>query len=100
MYDPESYFSRKHIYSLKLQAVCDKNKRIRHLVCGHPGSVHDARIFSNCELATKPDEFFSGSQWLAGDSAYKLTKTELVHESDHCKTETYSIIILESIAFE
>lgn len=75
LYDPESYFSRKHIYSLKLQAVCDKNKRIRHLVCGHPGSVHDARIFSNCELATKPDEFFSGSQWLAGDSAYKLTKT-------------------------
>lgn len=75
MYDSESYFSRKHIYSMKIQAVGDNKKKIRHLVCGYPGSVHDARIFSNCELATKSTVFFSGSQWLAGDSAYKLSTT-------------------------
>lgn len=75
LYDSESYFSRKHIYSLKVQAVCDHKKKIRHIVCGYPGSVHDARIFSNCELATKTVNFFSGAQWLAGDSAYKLSTT-------------------------
>ncbi|XP_062556348.1 putative nuclease HARBI1 [Armigeres subalbatus] len=73
--DPEAYFSRKHIYSLKVQAVCDYQKKIRHMVLGYPGSVHDSRIFNNCELSTKPSEYFSGAEWLAGDSAYKLTTT-------------------------
>lgn len=75
LHDSESYFSRKHIYSLKVQAVCDYKLKIRHLVCGYPGSVHDARIYNNCELATNSEGYFSGSQWLAGDSAYKLTQT-------------------------
>lgn len=74
-FDHESYFSRKHVYSIKVQAVCDYKLKIRHLVCGYPGSVHDARIYSNCALATKSEEFLSGSQYLAGDSAYKLSKT-------------------------
>lgn len=73
--DPESYFSRKHIYSLKVQAIFDHNKKIRHMVLGYPGSVHDSRIYSNCELYSKPAQYFSGLQWLAADSAYKLTST-------------------------
>lgn len=73
--DPESYFSRKHIYSLKVQCVCDRHLRIRHLVLGYPGSVHDARIYNNCDLAKNPNKFFSENQWIAGDSAYKLTGT-------------------------
>ncbi|XP_055842713.1 uncharacterized protein LOC129909663 [Episyrphus balteatus] len=73
--DPEAYFSRKHIYSLKVQAVCDYKLRIRHMVLGYPGSVHDARIYNNCDLFTKEQDFFTGSEWLAGDSAYKLTGT-------------------------
>ncbi|XP_067625245.1 uncharacterized protein [Eurosta solidaginis] len=72
--DPEAYFSRKHVYSLKAQAVCDYKLRIRHLVLGFPGSVHDARIY-NCNLVTEASSLFTGAQWLAGDSAYKLTST-------------------------
>ncbi|XP_039969237.1 protein ALP1-like [Bactrocera tryoni] len=73
--DPEAYFSRKHQYSVKVQAVCDHSLQIRHLVLGYPGSVHDARIFSNCELSNDADVFFGGAEWIAGDSAYKLSRT-------------------------
>lgn len=73
--DPEAYFSRKHIYSLKVQAVCDYKLRIRHMVLGYPGSVHDARIYKNCSLSVRHTEMLSRTEWLAGDSAYKLTST-------------------------
>ncbi|XP_067622211.1 putative nuclease HARBI1 isoform X2 [Eurosta solidaginis] len=73
--DPEAYFSKKHVYSLKAQAVCDYKLRIRHLVLGFPGSVHDARIYNNCSLVTQASSLFTGAQWLAGDIAYKLTST-------------------------
>ncbi|XP_049308660.1 uncharacterized protein LOC125777617 [Bactrocera dorsalis] len=73
--DSEAYFSRKHQYSVKVQAVCDHSLQIRHLVLGYPGSVHDARIFSNCELSNDADVFLEGAEWIAGDSAYKLSST-------------------------
>lgn len=72
--DPESYFSRKSNYSVKIQITCDFEKKIRHLVAAVPGSVHDARIFKNCQLNLDAS-LFSGSQFLLGDSAYKLTTT-------------------------
>ena len=75
--DPEAYFSRKSNYCLKLQAVCDKSLKIRHAVIGYPGSVHDVRIYNNCDLATNAESFFEGHQWIAGDSAYRLTSTVL-----------------------
>lgn len=73
--DPEAFFSRKQQYSLKVQAVCDHKLRIRHLITGYPGSVHDARIYNNSDLALNPGNYFSGDEWIAGDSAYKLTPT-------------------------
>ncbi|XP_065356325.1 uncharacterized protein LOC135950720 [Calliphora vicina] len=73
--DPESYFSRKHIYSLKVQGICDHRLRVRHMVLGYPGSVHDARIYNNCELSVNSKKFLTGAEWLVGDSAYKLTGT-------------------------
>jgi len=72
--DAESYYSRKQRYSIKMQAVCDQRKLIRHLVVGWPGSVHDSRVFQNCPLYTKPDLFLTGDQWIAADSAYKLSE--------------------------
>uniref|UniRef100_A0A034WKI8 Putative nuclease HARBI1 n=1 Tax=Bactrocera dorsalis TaxID=27457 RepID=A0A034WKI8_BACDO len=68
----EIYYSRKRQYSVKLQAICDYKLRIRQVTIGFPGSVHDAKIFSNCSLAKHPERFLSTSQWVAGDSAYPL----------------------------
>lgn len=42
---------------------------------GYPGSVHDARIFSSCDISVHSERYFSGPQWIAADSAYKLTET-------------------------
>ncbi|XP_049316918.1 uncharacterized protein LOC125779688 [Bactrocera dorsalis] len=66
------YYSRKRQYAVKLQAICDYNLRRRQLIVGYPGSVHDAKIFSNCLLFKQPERFLLTSQWIAGDSAYPL----------------------------
>jgi len=72
--DPVSFWSRNKQYSIKMQGVCDYRLMLRHIVIGWPGSVHDARIFSESKLATSPEEFFSGMEYLAADSAYTLTE--------------------------
>lgn len=72
--DSTSYYSRSKIYSLKLQAICDHNLRIRHILVGYPGSVHDARIFNNCSIGRNINRFLSEGQWIAADSAYRLTE--------------------------
>lgn len=73
--DPDSYLSRKQHHSVKAQIICDYKLRIRHLVVGYPGSVHDARMFKNCPIALYPEKYFNKNQYLLGDSAYKLTGT-------------------------
>ncbi|XP_037929005.1 protein ALP1-like [Teleopsis dalmanni] len=61
----EKYFSRNHIYSIKLQAVCDYKLRIRDVVVGYEGSTHDAKVFSNSILLKEKDRFFSNQSWIA-----------------------------------
>lgn len=56
-----------------MQAVIDYKIVLRHIVVGWPGSVHDARIFQESKLATNPEEFFSGEEYLAAGCAYTLT---------------------------
>ncbi|KAI8126643.1 Protein ALP1-like [Lucilia cuprina] len=71
----EYLFSRTHKYSIKVQCICDNKLRIRHVVVGNPGSVHDAKIFKNCDVFKEPEKYFSLHQWIAGDSAYSLSST-------------------------
>lgn len=73
--DPDSYYSRKQDFSIKMQAVCDSRLKIRHILVGYPGSVHDSRIFMNSSLFLNPSAHFHGEEWLAADSAYKLSTT-------------------------
>lgn len=72
--DHVSLYSRKKQYSIKMQGTCDFKEMLRHVVIGWPGSVHDARIFSESRMSTHPDEFFSGMEYLGADSAYTLTE--------------------------
>lgn len=74
-FDPESFFSKDKQYAIKLQAVGDYELRFRQILIGYPGSVHDARMYNNCILATRSTEFFTEPQYLIGDCAYKLTCT-------------------------
>lgn len=73
--DGDVYLSKSKVYSVKLQGTCDYKKRLRHIDIGYPGSVHDARIFNNCSIGTNPTAYITQPQWIAADSAYKLSST-------------------------
>lgn len=88
--DPESYFTRKRQYALKLQVVCDYNFIIRHIVVGYPGSVHDNRIYSRCNLFRNARDHFSQNEWIAADSAYKTTTTVITPYRSSSTTRTAS----------
>ena len=47
---PEDYVNRKGFHSIQLQAVVDSSLRFTDIFVGYPGSVHDARVFSNSPL--------------------------------------------------
>ena len=50
------YVNRKGYHSILMQAVVDANYLYMDVVIGWPGSVHDARVFSNPEIFKKGDE--------------------------------------------
>ena len=47
------YVNRKGFHSVLVQAVVDCNYIFRDVVIGWPGSVHDARVFSNSAIFAK-----------------------------------------------
>lgn len=65
--DRDAYLSRNNVYALKLQGTCDYKKSFRHIVVGYPGSVHDGRIFNDCDLAMNPSAYLTEPQWIAAD---------------------------------
>ncbi|XP_044184761.1 protein ALP1-like [Acropora millepora] len=45
-----AYVNRKSYHSIVMQAVVDGHYMFRDIVVGWPGSVHDARVFSNSQF--------------------------------------------------
>jgi hypothetical protein len=50
------YVNRKGYHSIIMQAVVDCDYLFRDVVIGWPGSVHDARVFSNSAIFTKGND--------------------------------------------
>lgn len=70
--DARSFINRKKRYSLNLQAVCDSNGRFMHVTIGWPGSVNDARVFTNSEVPSLIEEWPHGRIIIA-DGGYALS---------------------------
>ena len=82
----EDYFNSKNFFSLNVQAICDSQGSFMDVECKWPGSVHDAKVFSNsyvCQslqngnLAKSHLSLLPGFEaipnYLIGDPAYPLT---------------------------
>ncbi len=72
--DGETFLNRKSRYAYNLMIVCDDQKRIRYVVSGWPGSVHDSSIWKSSPLAEDSDRFFLPHEFLFADSAYALDR--------------------------
>ena len=94
------YYNRKGFYSMIVQAVVDHNYLFRNICVGWPGSVHDARVFTNSLLYRKVTnrQLLQGSSLrfgsheiptlLVGDSAYPI-QSWLMKPFTHSPTLTH-----------
>ncbi|EFN64056.1 Putative nuclease HARBI1, partial [Camponotus floridanus] len=86
---PASYVNRKGHHSIQLfsdfQAVCNHKTHFLHCFAGHPGSVHDQRVFRLSELQEwlgNPEKF-PDDYHILGDAAYKLHQNLIVPYRDN-----------------
>lgn len=65
------YYNRKKDHSIILQAVCLSDMTFSHVTCSYLGSVQEARVFSNSEVATMLEDprYFPDHTHLVGDAA-------------------------------
>ncbi len=76
--DGEVYFNRKKTYSFNVQLICDDQRRILWYQLGWPGSVYDSTVFSHSNMYKNQEGYFSGLEFLIGDSGYTLSKRMLI----------------------
>jgi len=71
--DKDSYYDKNKNYSIQVQIICDHTKRIRNFVAGYPGSVHDSRVWNECEISKQIDKYLTDGEWICADKGYALT---------------------------
>nr|CAG8635682.1 14393_t:CDS:2 [Entrophospora candida] len=71
--DPEVFFNRKKRYSIQCQAIVDHRGIFTNYLIGWPGSVHDARVYSNSEFYINRRDFIKDDDIVLGDSAYPIS---------------------------
>ena len=94
----QEFYNYKGFFSLNMQAVCDYRGLFMDINCRWPGSVHDAKVFSNSRVnhdlkkGTIPgfcQSFIPGSvevpNYLIGDPAYPLVPF-CMKEYESCNT--------------
>ena len=70
--DGEVFWSRKSVYCINLQLICDDRGFIRWFLSGWPGSVYDNTVFEKSSISNNPAQFFKPGEFLMADSGYAL----------------------------
>ena len=73
-----SFFSYKKKYGISGLLACNSKRQIIYTNIGWAGCTHDNRIFSNSKLVTQLNLFFSGDEYLLGDSGFGCTPHVIV----------------------
>ncbi|KAJ0393686.1 hypothetical protein P43SY_008384 [Pythium insidiosum] len=76
--DGSLHYNRKSRYSINVQIVCDEDKRILMAYTGWPGSCHDSTVIAKTPIITSPEQYFTGDEYLVGDTGYALTTRLIV----------------------
>lgn len=70
------YYNRHQSHSVILQGVCDARKRFINISVGHPGRMHDARVFRRSALyqcmTNQAQPLIPAEMHIIGDCAYPL----------------------------
>ena len=66
----EEYYTRKGNYAINGLVFVDDTSRVRLIMAGYPGSVHDNRVWRNSLPNNNKSDFFSADEYLLGDSAF------------------------------
>lgn len=66
----ETFFTRKMGYAIHMLVVCDHRGLITYDTRGWPGSVHENRVWRNCNIKQRYEDYFDGGQCMLTDSAF------------------------------
>lgn len=86
VFDKNSYKNRNKYYSINLQVISDTRRLFTHCFSGYPGSVHDARVLRNSNVARflrAPDLYFPNDSHIIGDAAYGIHRNVMVPFRDN-----------------
>lgn len=69
----ECYRSRKGIFTINVQGICDSKLVLRNIVARWPGSSHDSHIFNSSRVRKDFENGLYLNSVLVGDSGYSCT---------------------------
>ncbi len=72
--DEFAYINRKNFHSMNIQGICSANRKFINIVARFPGSVHDARVFSDSIIGREINNGQRPRVVLLGDKGYACTK--------------------------
>ncbi|KAG8740497.1 hypothetical protein FRC10_004263 [Ceratobasidium sp. 414] len=72
--NPWSYWSRKQMYALAMQAIVDFSARFIAFDLGWPGCTNDTTMWKLCHVWRRRHIYFLPDEWLMADKGYPISR--------------------------